>query len=728
MLSNSFSFLFLLLATSNKSIVAEKMEGMNRHIVIDGLPTNIAPARHEVFRKFFTTTVAKKLGHENFVVHLTIDDDASSATSGFVNGAFLTFVKPSDAEFALSAMNRFPLTKSEMLSTYRWSALATAKEPVTEYVAPELAAETAADLANAMMQDPAARPMFLTKSGQHLDIELSWYDNAKQKVDLHKKPTADRNDSLGQMCEMDRRMGRMALPGLIYGTNTTPKPLPIWTPLGSMMVTQHLTGLKFWGGEDFKCLFEIVEENVTAFLISPLENFLIVRSDREVAVWNLKQSRKLKVIAGFNPDQWPLGKFNADDSLVAFNKSGDLLVYDTKNDMSLVQASIDTRHSYTYRLENLVDFEWSPFHASHIALIFSGDQHVGWSVSIEDIATDDERIASMNNAIRRNFLGAGQVNVLWHPEGTGLAAKITKFDKGGEVSAVEYCLFRIFAKSITADHFKIENMYSAERFAWQPGGKYFAVLLLDKASINAKTVTGPKMTVRFYSVDGKGLKTLGSFPTSANSLHWAPKGTRLVAANYEKSLFEFYGINDAGVAQQFEKCEHPAVGDTQWDPSGRFFASWNTCLRTPEGCRYRIFDMNGHRILEKRAEKFSHFAWRPLAKPVLDADEVNEVKKKLKSIIEEYEAADQAVEDAAAKVIRDKQEKAEREYKTRMDAIHRHHAEKKYAETREQLRAKAPMTIRQRKFLASIPEEQRMTTEIVTESRVKARDEVKGQK
>lgn len=692
---------------------------MNRHIVIDGVPQNIAPPRHDTFRKFLTNTIAKKLGHENFVVHLTIDSE-----SGNVDGSFLTFVKPAEAEHALAVLNRFPLTKTDMLATYRWSALASAKEDIGEYEAPNYQPEIATDLSNAMMEDPLARPMFLTKSGQHLDIELYWYDNAKLRVDLFKKPAAARDDSLGQMCEMDRRMGRMALPGIIFGTNTTPKPLPIWTPLGSMLVTQHLTGLKFWGGESFAMLFEIAEDSVTAFQISPLENFLIVRSDREVAVWNLKQSRKLKVIAGFDPNQWPLGKFNADDSLVAFNKSGDLLVYDTRNDMALVQASLDERHSYTYRLENLVDFEWSPLNAQHIALVYSGDQHVGWSVSIEEL-TVTNHIASLSSSIRRNFLGAGQVNVLWHPEGTGLAAKITKFDKSGDSAAVEYCLFRIHPKSITADHFKIESQFSAERFAWQPGGKYFAVLLLDKASLNTKSVSGPKMTIRFYAVDGKGLKAVGTFPTSANALLWAPKGTRLVAANYEKSLFEFFGINDAGVAQQLEKTEHPAVGDTQWDPSGRFFASWNTCLRTPEGCRYRIFDMNGHRILEKRAEKFSHFAWRPLAKPVLSPDEVNQVRVNLKTIVQGYEAADQAIEDAQLKAVREKQEKAEKEYKTRMDAIARHHATHRYAEIRAELRAKAPMTQRQKRFLANIPEEQRQTTEIVTETRVKSRDEVK---
>lgn len=705
----------------------ESDAAMAKHIVIDGLPGNIVPAKQDFFKKFLFGVIEKKIGHQNFVIHFCVDD-----ATGLVNGAFVTFVTPKDAEKALSQLNRFPLTKTEVLATYRWNVFNIFKEDLTEYVPPKREDEVATDLSNAMMEDERARQMFFTKSGPMCDVELFWYDNLKTKVELFKKPNVPRDDNLGKMTELDRTMKR-AQPGLVHGIYTDTKPLPVWSPYGTMLVSQHHSGLKFWGGDAYSKLFEIAQDNITAFHISPLENYIIIKTDRDVSVWNLRQSKKLKVLAGFDPSVWPVAKFNADDTFVAFAKDGKLSVFESAT-MKLVQGG-EELHSYTLNLENLVDFEWSPTRASQLALMYKGDQHTGWRVTVDEVTLDASGNLHLENLSRRNFLGAEGVVVLWHPEGTGLAAKISKAgskrvvddanaENGKRIEVeilIEYCLFRIHNEKVSADHFTIEKNFLPGRFAWQPAGKYFAILLIDKNS-NQQAATGPKMFIRFYALDGKGLKLAGTHPTSATTLHWAPKGTRIVAANYEKSQLEFFAINSSGVAVAVEKAEHSQVSDTQWDPSGRYFASWNSVIRCPEGTRYRIHDMNGRRVIDNKVEKLSHFAWRPLAKPVLTAEEIAEIKSRMKEISHAFEEKEQELVLEQEQKRNETKRKAEEEYIKRMNDIAAYNAP--LAEERSRLRACAPAAIAQANFMKSHANE--MVVDRITESRVKSTEELKG--
>lgn len=681
---------------------------MDSHILLDGLPGNIVPTAQEKFRAFLTNFIDKKLGHKNFAVHFCTDE-----ATGLVNGAILSFTNPGESERALALLNKVAITKSDMLFTYRWRDLEDAKSEIVAYEAPQPPKDdSSTELSNAMMEDTLARPMFLLKNGDKFDAELFWFDNFKGEIELFKKPTTVRDDNLGQMTDMDRR-AKKAQPGIISSGIATAKPCPIWSPLGSMLVSQHHTGLKFWGGPNFELLFEVEESNIAAFLISPMENYLIMKTDRELTVWDLKQSKKLRTIGGIDLQMWPIAKFNADDTLLAVCKDGKLSVYDAQNDMKLVQGHAAEKHNYTVELDNLEDFDWSPKEPAHMSLIFSGTSHAGWKIHVEEVSVTDN-VLSLKNQIRRNFLSAVKVATLWHPEGSGIAAKITKMEKNEEVT--EYCLFRLSRFIWTADIFKIESKYVPSRFAWQPAGKYFAITLVDKTS-DPTAITGLKQVIRFYAFDS-GVKLVGNFPTIATSLHWSPKGARLVAASYEKSLFEFYGINESGVAVFFERQEHTQVSDTQWDPSGRFFASWNSVLRCPEGNRYKIYDLNGRRLMDKGAKNLSHFGWRPLAKQVLTDSEVAEVKANLKQIVNRYLNDEKRLEDEKKAKEVEQRKKIEDAFIARMNAIAEHHRKHKYTEEREALRASAPNAKRQLQKLAAVAETDRIVVEDRTTVRI----------
>lgn len=739
---------------------------MQNVVVLDGLPGGLVPAKHEMFRKHLTKLIAAKLGHENYVLNLALEE-----ATGVVVGAFLLFTKSDEAERALSLLNRMAITKTDIVSTYRWSTVEAVREPLDDYEPPEREDEVATEVSNAMMEDPLARPMLMMKYGTSFDAELYWWDSKNSKLDLFKKPNASRSDNMAYLTELDRSMKRPH-PGLLHGLHTAPQPLPTWTPYGTMLVAQHSNGLTFHGGPNFAPLFTVEEEKIRAFQVSPMETYLIVKTDKEVSVWDLKKSKKLKILAGFDPDAWPVAKFNANDELVAFAKDGDWKVYRSQ-DMSLIRGT-NGETTCTMRNPALKDFEWSPKHPHQVAFVFGGSQHEGWKVEIvaveltetDDAAGSYTRLTSLDSFVRRNFMDmesrvpkrqqeaeeealllkweqeckealekkkdpppkpkplSSGVSLLWHPEGTCLCAKVTRVSEDQEV--ISYCLFRSQGKTYSADHFEIEKTFQCGRFAWQPAGKYFAIILIDKKA--RSTLGDYKCTLRFYAIDNKGVKAVGSHTTSATTLHWAPKGTRLVAANYTKSLLEFYSINDSGVSVFLEKSDHPMVNATQWDPTGRYFASWTSVTKTAEGGRYRIYDMNGRMMFEgknDKAEKFSHLAWRPLAKPVLGDEVVREVRQNLKEIIASYEAAEEAQKREQEKKETDRRERHEREWCERMEAIRKFATEKGWDEERDRLRKSAPWYIKHQAVLREAEEEKRMVTEESAETFIKSREECK---
>lgn len=86
------------------------------------------------------------------------------------------------------------------------------------------------------------------------------------------------------------------------------------------------------------------------------------------------------------------------------------------------------------------------------------------------------------------------------------------------------------------------------------------------------------------------------------------------------------------------KLSNISVTDCQWEPTGRFFASWVSSLRdTPMQPHFRIFDYNGNELYRKESKPFSHFIWRPLLPSLLNDEDVKGVRESMKMIVEEYE-------------------------------------------------------------------------------------------
>ncbi|KEG14800.1 putative translation initiation factor [Trypanosoma grayi] len=683
---------------------------MSRHIVVSGLPGNVTPEKRAIFLRHMSKKVGEVLGHENFTIHLVLDE-----TTGLVTGAFLSFGTVANAEDALARLNLYRFTKTDVLTTYRWSALQSASAPPEGYKPPTLTEDTDADFAHTMCEDPMARPQFFIKQGESYDVEWYWFNHITLKAELYRKPRALKTDSVGQWTEMDRRQKKLDV-GLVYGPLTSVRPMPAWSTFGRLVVSQHTSGLRVWGGRQMNLLFEVPELDIKAFLVSSQEKYLVVKTLNDVSVWDIHTAKKIRTLGGLDlvdADKWPITRFSAEDSLVAISSAsleaggpGKLFIYRAETMRVLQAASSTTPTSYTFMVPGLKIAEWNPVVGTQMAVVTELGRNLGWQVMIQNITVEDNLVYEETIA-QRNFLQAERLDLLWHPQGTHLVIKVTK------AQSTEYALFAVGTNSVAVFQLQVEKGLSAGRFAWQPSGPHFAVIFDDRSKAGSMGATSE---MRIYSIK-KQLKLLGRYVTGATHLFWAPRGARVVATNYDKSILHFYGINDSGMVIQLEKLSVP-VTDTAWDPTGRFYATWVSALKNAGDNHFRIFDLNGRELTYKQVRQLSHFSWRPLAAPVLSGDEVKDVRTHLREYSQRYQSElEEQKASEEAEIRRQLQEKEEK-YTKRMRDIARHHREKGLTRTREELIAASPWSRLWARRIKSLPPEETMMHEDVTEERI----------
>ena len=112
---------------------------------------------------------------------------------------------------------------------------------------------------------------------------------------------------------------------------------------------------------------------------------------------------------------------------------------------------------------------------AHVACLGANQ---GWKVVISNIIVNEDNIAREEVLIQRNFLQTEKLDMLWHPAGTHLSVKVT------HKKSIEYFLFHIGARNVAGVQLQSKPGYSAERFAWQPAGDYFAVILSKIGAAN----------------------------------------------------------------------------------------------------------------------------------------------------------------------------------------------------------------------------------------------------
>jgi translation initiation factor 3 subunit B len=674
---------------------------MEQHIVLEGLPSTVGPAQKDKFRTVLQSTITKVVGHDNYVLRL-ID-----GVDGFVAAAFVDFKTVTQADTAVARLHKYTFTKTSELKAYRWSDFdAYLKTPET-YQAPVEATEedggaSSIDMTNTFMMDTRARPQLVVKGGEKYDVNLYWLNTARNATDLIRGPST--NDFCKTWSEMDVRAKKL-LPGL-------PTPMPMWSPLGSYLLTQHTNGIKFWGGKLMGEVAHIALSEVSKIYVSPNENYFVSYASDLFQFWHIAENRQIKEFKMEAGLDWPSFKYNCNDALAGVisksSRSGTshINLFHAPTMRRLVNAA-DPEGRYTIAVEGLTAFEWSPTNPDIFAYVVAGDESTGHRVHIERIDYDGEGdVLSFSTMLRRNVYQATQIDLLWHPEGTFLATKATT-SRGTQ----EFTICRVGASMASAEKLEFKPIDGKQtdplRFAFQPNASRFAVIQQQRGS-EAENL---RKWVVFYSIEKVGFKEVGSYKTEGHRLHWAPRGARCVVSNFERSGIEFFGVPDAmspttpatAPFTLIAAGTHHMVTNVAWDPTGRFFCSFTSSLEQQTDHLYKIWNVNGVQIMSEKVQKLSHVIWRPLAKTVLTAQQVTDLKKNLlrnsERYLEEQLSEQRKVEAAAQK----RKDDAEAKYKKIMDSIRAHAETHKWTETREEQIESAPAWKMQQKYLAAQP-------------------------
>lgn len=720
---------------------------MGRHLVVDGLASNVSEAMKSKYHAYLTSNF-KKILNADFKLTLMTNDE------GFVDVAFVEFGTSVAANRALETLNGYQLTKKDRLNAYKWEQFDQTAKFSDEYVEPEVAQESiAADTSNHMMTDPDARPQFIIRdASKRCELLWNWFNWRTDKVELYRKPKSDLSDFIGSWTEFDRRASEKRYKESPLAK--IPMELPAWSPFGRFLMTRHLDGIRLWAGSKMSLILHIDEDDITNVQISPNEHYLVVKTTREFSLWSVRFAKKIRSLHAIVADEaaWPVLKFNADDSVCAVVRDGVLVAYDTAT-MRIIRAAPDVH--YTYKADSdgtILTAEFSPRNASQIAITIM--DAVGIRVEIANVDIEYEQESSgavavgfdIEPILRRNFLNADdptfreitedmtederdavkahndlsrerKFQVLWHPEGTYFAAKSYNVKS----KLIEYSLFRIGQTSVTAQNLVING--TPVRFTWQPDGNLVAIIVevvqaqkgvLAAAGTDGKPKTVKALYLNVYDLAGKhGVTQVGSMQTNGVRIAWAPKGGRLVSTKIEQSMAEMFVIAPAATADKkltlskLGDLTHQNFNHACWDPSGRFLATC-TLFRSGadgrnEGNRFVIWDINARELVNERfPDGLGMFAWRPLDRPILSDKEITGLKNSLQSFIQKN--VDEEARDKAKKLEDEleKRHKKESVYVARMEAIAKHDDQKGWTEIREKLRRNTASYQRNQKALAAL--------------------------
>lgn len=695
--------------------MTSSLDPMRNHIIIDGLPGNITAEKRDPFLKLLRSKISTKMGVTQDLYVVTF---ITNFESGLVDGAFVEFARRSDADKAVELLHLLPLTRMETLKVYPWSSFAAVQRAKEVYQEPELDEEASmVDLTNNADMDPEARVSYFVKGGPTYDVEWYWWDWKRDVAQLYRKPSAVKDDTLGQWTEMDRRNKKLTPPMKV---DRRDKLLPCWSTFGTFLITLHPEGVKLWAGKAMNLVMFVQQVDVHAIQMSPNEQYLVLKSIQDVALWSIKHAKRLISLHGLDIDvdkSWPVLKFNADDTLCAVPTdkkqatgvtSHRLNVYETAT-MNLIPGT-PRPSGYTIEIPGLKQMEWSPVHPNTLAMVVA-DGSNGWRVDICHVIVDyDEQevacrrtavLVTLDPLIRRSFLSAKDLSFVWNQAGTHAAAKVTVLSKNGN-ETIEYCLFRVGQVLIAAEQLVIRG--SAERFAFQPNGTYFAVIVRTKSALQ----------IEMYNVDAKqGVQLLGTYPTLGSSLFWSPQNSRIVAVNFEKSSIELFSIDAKHNIRVYPKREHTFITDCEWDPSGRVVVTFNSSAKQSSDNRYILADLNGKILKDEKIEKLSHVSFRPLSKSVLQPEEVVAIRQRLPQIVQQWEDINRLLEAEKLEIRRKELEEKGKKYIKRMFDIEAESLKRRNFEVRQELRESTPSMRKMRAIMEGL--ECKVTKQVTTE-------------
>ena len=393
-----------------------------------------------------------------------------------------------------------------------------------------------------------------------------------------------------------------------------------WSPLGTYLTSVHAQGVQLWGGPSWARQRRFAHPYVNLVAFSPNESYLVTWSNRPISVpdeghpslsidddgknyviWDIETSKPIRSFAqldvpGANDEAgarkpskfpWPAFKWSADDRYVARLTQGSAIsIYELPHMGLLGKTSV--------KIEGVMDFEWAPT-TPHRDGIKSYEQLLCfWTPELGNNPAKVGLMSVPSKEIVRtlNLFSVSDAKLHWQSEAAYLCVKVDRHSKSKKSQATTLEIFRVKEKGVPVE--VVDTIKdSVVNFAWEPKGDRFVIITTTEPV--GVTAVPPKTSVSFFCPEKAKGSAVGNFKhlrtldkKNSNAIYWSPRGRFVVVAtihNQQSSDLEFFDLDFEGEKPESDKdltanlqlmntAEHYGVTDAEWDPSGRFVATW----------------------------------------------------------------------------------------------------------------------------------------------------------
>ncbi|KAL5698942.1 Eukaryotic translation initiation factor 3 subunit B [Ranunculus cassubicifolius] len=606
--------------------------GYGNVIVVDHLPC-VPPEKFEklegVIKKIFSQIgIIKEDG-----LWMPVDEKTQK-TLGY---CFIEYNTPQEAELAKEKTHGYKLDKTHIFAVNMLDDFDRFMNVPDEWAPPETKPYTPGENLRQWLTDEKARDQFVIRAGS--DTEVLWNDPRQGK------------------------------PELVYRRAFWTESFVQWSPLGTYLATVHRQGAAVWGGaETFNRLMRYAHPQVKLIDFSPGERFLVTYSSHEPSnprdthrvVLNIFDVRTGKVMRDFKGSaddfaaggtggvsgvSWPVFRWGGGKEDKYFARIGKnvISVYETET-FSLIDKK-------SLKVENVLDFSWSP--SDPIIALFVPEQGGGNQPARLSLV----QIPGKEELRQKNLFSVSDCKIYWQSKGEYLAVKVERYTKTKKSTYTGFELFRIKERDIPIEVLELENKNDKIiAFAWEPKGHRFAVIHGD----------GPKPDISIYSMrtaqnSGRVSKITTLKGKQANALFWSPAGRFLLFAGMKSfnGQLEFYDVDEN---ETMATSEHLMTTDIEWDPTGRYVATFVTSVHEMEN-GFNLWSFNGKSLYRVPRDHFFQFLWRPRPPSYLTAEKEEEIAKNLKKYSKKYEDDDKDVMTHVDKVEKERRNRLKEEWK-----------------------------------------------------------------
>lgn len=648
-----------------KFAIPEQEETLENVLVVDNLPV-VDEAKEEKFLRVLNGVLTKFGKVKENGVHMPMDATGSNGTKKSKGFAFVEFASVNDAQTALQGLNGYKMTRSNILLANPFMDVEKYNEMDVAYQPPPQEPYVEREHLKSWLADNYGRDQFVTFVGPELSVSWNEPSQPAEKI--------------------------------ISRTNWAETQVQ-WSPLGSYMCTFHKAGLVLWGGPSWNKLMRFVHPGIKIADFSPSERYLVSWSDvpisletvdqilgeenkhqnpytaddegHTVCVWDAFTGSLLRSFPSIKGDDGKVAKYTyqqfkwspSEQYLARMNPGSSLSIYEAPS-MGLLDKK-------KLKSPGIQQFEWCPHAVTDPRTgAIKPEMIAYWTPEEGNLPARVSLISVPSKTLVRtkNLFNVFSCTLHWHPEDSVLCVMVQRYTKSKKSRFTNLEIFRTNEKDVPVDVVELKD--SAVKFEWEPKSENyrFAIIHTDDPTpppLNASRMAtvAVKTNVSFYAFERKGklvkkekFKLLRQLDRkSTTDLKWSPLGRHIILATLRTIptwTLEFYDVDfDQAAATKsddpgdaitlLEETDHYGVTHVEWDPTGRYVATYASAWHHPMENGYILWDFKGQQLHKVVAENFKKLVWRPRPASLLTEEQKREVRKNLKDYSKEFDEQDE---------------------------------------------------------------------------------------